>query len=135
MSLRRKSREFALQMLFQWDIGRQKPARIEAGFWKMARAADSTRKFANELFEGAVSQSEASDRLVEKFSQNWRLDRMAVIDRNILRLAVCELRLGRVPPKTIINEALELAKRFSSADAAPFLNGVLDAVLKSFPAK
>jgi N utilization substance protein B len=97
----------------------------------MARAADSTRKCANELFEGSVSQSGASDRLVEKFSTNWRLDRMAVIDRNILRLAVCELRLGGVPPKTVINEALELAKKFSSADAAPFLNGILDAVLKS----
>jgi N utilization substance protein B len=134
MSLRRKSREFALQMLFQWDIGRQKPARIEVGFWKIARAADSTRKFANELFEGSVSQAGASDRLVEKFSTNWRLDRMAVIDRSILRLAVYELRLGGVPPKTVINEALELAKKFSSADAGPFLNGILDAVLKSLPA-
>lgn len=134
MTLRRKSREFALQMLFEWDMARQKPARIKQLFWKSARAADSTRKFANQLFEGAVSEADASDRLVEKLSENWRLDRLAAVDRNILRLAIYELRFGTAPAKVVIDEALELAKKFSSADAPAFLNGVLDAAWKKLKA-
>jgi transcription antitermination protein NusB len=131
MTLRRKSREFALQMLFEWDIARQKPKRIEQNFWKTARAAQSTREFANQLFEGTVSQAESNDQLVEKLSEHWRLDRLATIDRGILRLAIYELRAGTAPPKVVIDEAVELAKKFSSDEAPAFLNGVLDAALKS----
>ena len=131
MTLRRKSREFALQMLFQWDMARQKPDPIEQSFWRTARATDSTRKFANQLFEGAVSQVESSDELVGKLSENWRFDRLAAVDRNILRLAIFELRFGTAPAKVVINEALELAKKFSSEEAPAFLNGVLDAALKA----
>src|SRR5215469_7657040 len=130
MNLRHKSREFALQMLFQWDLARQKPARIEQQFWKSARASDPTRKFANQLFEGAITESDSSDRLVEKLSENWRLDRLAAVDRNILRLAIYELRSGTAPINVVIDEALELAKKFSSAEAPGFLNGVLDAAAK-----
>lgn len=121
-------------MLFEWDVTRQKPPRIEQSFWKTARAADSTRQFANELFEGAVSQAEASDQVVERLSQNWRLERLAAIDRSILRLAIYELRSGATPHKVVIDEALELAKKFSTAEAPAFLNGILDAALKSFQA-
>ena len=131
MTLRHKSREFALQMLFEWDMARQKPARIEQHFWKSARAADSTRTFANQLFEGAITEADSSDRLVEKLSENWRLDRLAAVDRNILRLAIYELRSGTAPPKVVIDEALELAKKFSSAESPSFLNGVLDAAYKT----
>ena len=131
MPLRRKAREFALQMLFQWEIGRQAPARVEAGFWKNARAEKTTRAFANQLFEGAVAESAAVDELITRHSTNWRLDRMAAIDRAVLRLAVAELRSGSSPPKVVINEALELAKKFSSEEAAPFINGILDAIYKS----
>jgi N utilization substance protein B len=131
MSLRRKSRELALQMLFQWDVGREKPAKIEQTFWKTARAADSTRRFANELFEGAVARADESDRLAKEFSQNWRLERMAAVDRSILRLAIYELRAGTAPAKVILDEAIELANLFSSAESGAFLNGVLDAVMKS----
>jgi N utilization substance protein B len=130
MTLRRKSREFALQMLFEWDMAHQKPARIMQNFWKLAHAAESTRKFADQLFEGAVTEATSSDKLVEKLSENWRLDRIATVDRNILRLAIYELRFGTAPPKVVINEALELAKKFSSADSPAFLNGVLDAAFK-----
>jgi N utilization substance protein B len=130
MTLRRKSREFALQMLFEWDMAHQKPARIKQNFWKLARAAESTRKFADQLFDGAVAEAASSDKLVEKLSENWRLDRLATVDRNILRLAIYELRFGTAPPKVAINEALELAKKFSSADSPAFLNGVLDAAFK-----
>jgi transcription antitermination protein NusB len=130
MTLRHKSREFALQMLFEWDMARQAPARIEQNFWKTARAADQTRKFANQLFEGAVAQAAAADALIGELSENWRLDRLAAIDRSILRLAIYEFRSGTAPPKVAIDEALELAKRFSSEEAPAFLNGILDAALK-----
>jgi len=131
MTLRRKSREFALQMLFEWDMTRQEPARVEKLFWKSARAAVSTREFADQLFEGTVAQADAIDEMVGKFSENWRLDRLAAIDRNILRLAIYELRAATAPAKVVIDEALELAKKFSSAEAPAFLNGVLDAARKS----
>lgn len=130
-TLRRKSREFALQMLFQWDLSQQQPAQIEKNFWKEARAAQTTREFANQLFEGASSQCAVSDKLIETLSANWRLERLATVDRNILRLAIYEFRFGTAPPKVVIDEALELAKKFSSAEAPAFLNGVLDASLKS----
>lgn len=131
MTLRHKSREFALQMLFEWDMTRQAPARVEKLFWKSARAADSTRKFANQLFEGTVAEAASIDPLVEKLAENWRLDRLAAVDRSILRLAIYELRFGTAPPKVVIDEALELAKKFSSAEAPAFLNGILDAAFKS----
>jgi len=130
-TLRRKSREFALQMLFEWDMTRQEPARIEQLFWKTARAADSTRKFANQLFEGAVTEADAADELVAKLSENWRLERLAAVDRGILRLGIYELKSGTAPPRVAIDEALELAKKFSSEEAPAFLNGILDAALKS----
>lgn len=135
MTLRRKSREFALQMLFEWDLGRQRPAQIEKHFWKSAHAAESTRKFASQLFEGAQAQAEANDNLVSKLSHNWRLERIAAIDRNILRLAIYELRSGTAPVKVVIDEAIELAKKFSSEEAPAFLNGVLDAALKKIEEK
>lgn len=131
MSLRRKSRECALQMLFQWGIHPQAVERIEQSFWKTARGAESTRQFANQLFEGAVAQAESSDRLVESLSKNWRLDRMAEIDRGICRLAIYELRSGTAPLKVVLDEAVELAKRFSTEESASFLNGILDAAAKS----
>jgi transcription antitermination protein NusB len=131
MTLRHKSREFALQMLFEWDMTRQDPARVKKLFWKSARASDSTRQFAEELFEGAVAEVAALDQIVDKIADNWRLDRLAAIDRSILRLAVHEMRLGATPPKVVIDEALELAKKFSSAESPAFLNGILDAAFKS----
>jgi N utilization substance protein B len=131
MTLRRKSRIFALQMLFEWDMTRQDPARVEKLFWRSAPATASTRDFANQLFEGAVKQVDTLDELAAKFAENWRLERIAAIDRNILRLAIYEMRAATAPSKVVINEALELAKKFSSARAPSFLNGVLDAVRRS----
>ncbi len=132
MALRRKAREFALQMLYQWDVTQNKPSKIEASFWKQARGAQSTRAFANRLFEGAVQASGKIDERLKKHARNWRLDRMAAIDRNILRLGVYELFYEpETPPKVILNEAVELAKKFSAEDSAGFINGVLDAISKS----
>ncbi|HEV2298130.1 MAG TPA: transcription antitermination factor NusB [Candidatus Acidoferrales bacterium] len=130
MSLRRKSRECALQMLFQLGMNHQSPGRIESSFWKSTRGAQATRKFANELFEGTVAQAEASDALIGKLSKNWRIERMSEIDRGILRLAIYELRSGTAPVKVVINEAIELAKKFSTPESTPFLNGILDSASK-----
>ena len=131
MALRRKAREFALQMLFQWEISKQEPGLVESGFWKNARSEKNTRTFANLLFEGAAAEAADLDALITRHAENWRLERIAAIDRAILRLATHELRTGKTPPKVVINEALELAKKFSSEDAAPFINGILDAICKS----
>jgi transcription antitermination protein NusB len=135
VSLRTKSREFAMQMLFQWDMSRQEPAKLEAKFWRTAKAADSTRIFANKLFEGAAKDADELDALIVQHAQNWRLERMAIIDRAVLRLAIFELRAGETPPKVILNEAVELAKKFSSEDAGAFVNGILDAVRKALVTK
>jgi transcription antitermination protein NusB len=131
MSLRHKSREFALQMLFEWDMSHKKPPRVKQHFWKSAKAADSTREFANQLFDGAVAEADAADKLVTKLSENWKFERLATVDRNILRLAIYELRFGTAPVKVVIDEALELAKKFSSEEAPKFLNGILDAANKT----
>lgn len=134
MSLRSKSREFALQMLFQWEMGRQDPARLEAAFWQGARAEATTREFANQLFEGTAAESESLDALIERHADNWRVGRMSAIDRAILRLATYELTRTSTPTKVVLDEAIELAKKFSGDDAAPFVNGVLDAVARSVSA-
>ncbi|MGA2095275.1 MAG: transcription antitermination factor NusB [Candidatus Acidiferrum sp.] len=135
MSLRTKGREFAMQMLFQWDMSEQPPAKLEAKFWRAAKAAESTREFANRLFEGAVKDTAAIDELIVKQAENWRLERLAVIDRAILRLAIYELLTTDTPPKVILNEAVDLAKKFSSEEAGSFVNGILDAIHKSLSNK
>ena len=124
-----------MQMLFQWDMSEQEPAKLEAKFWRAAKAADSTRVFANRLFEGAVNETPAIDELIVKQAEHWRLERLAVIDRAILRLAISELRTTETPPKVILNEAVNLAKKFSSEEAGSFVNGILDAVHKSLKDK
>jgi transcription antitermination protein NusB len=124
-----------MQMLFQWDMSRQEPAKLEAKFWRTAKAADSTRVFANKLFEGAAKDADELDALIVQHAQNWRLERMAIIDRAVLRLAIFELRAGETPSKVILNEAVELAKKFSSEDAGSFVNGILDAVRNTLAGK
>src|SRR6267378_3529079 len=120
MSLRRKSREYALQMLFQWEMGKQDPSRIENGFWANARAQKSTREFANQLFENAAARAAELDPIISTHAKNWRIERMPAIDRAILRLAITELRTMGTPPKVVLNEAVELAKKFSTEEAASF---------------
>jgi transcription antitermination protein NusB len=135
MSLRTKSREFAMQMLFQWDMSQQDPPKLAAKFWKSAKAADNTRAFANHLFEGAAKEATALDEIIAQHAENWRFDRLAAIDRAILRLAIHELRGKETPHKVVLNEAVELAKKFSNEDSSAFVNGILDAVNKSLQSK
>ena len=120
-----------MQMLFQWEMSQQDPAKLEAKFWREAKAADATRAFANRLFEGASKETAALDELIAQHAANWRLERLAAIDRAILRLAIYELRAAETPPKVVLNEAVELAKKFSSEDSSAFVNGILDACHKS----
>ena len=131
MALRRKAREFALQMLYQWEQSGAKSAQVESAFWKGAKAEPATRKFANQLFEGAASMAGDLDKIIKQHAKNWRIERMAVIDKNILRLGIYELQSGSdVPAKVVINEAIELAKKYSTEESAPFINGILDAIHK-----
>jgi N utilization substance protein B len=135
VSLRRKSREFAMQMLFQWDMSQQDFAKLEAKFWKSAKAADKTRAFANKLFEGAAKDVAALDEVIGKNCENWRFERLAAIDRAILRLAIYEMNTAETPRKVVLDEAIELAKKFSSEEAGAFVNGVLDTIHNSLQKK
>src|SRR5262245_56599339 len=128
---RRKAREYALQMLFQWDITHDSIDQIAATFWDNSDESNSVRNFANLLAAGAVEHVEAIDRLIERHTEHWRLDRMAVVDRNLLRLATQEFLYDHETPKSVvINEAIEIAKRFSSQESPQFINGILDSIKK-----
>jgi N utilization substance protein B len=131
VGLRHKAREYAMQMLFQWEMSPKDPQKLAEQFWKSAAAADTTEKFANQLFFGAVREGKEIDALIERHSDNWRFDRLSAIDRAILRMAIYELRAGTAPGRAVITEALELAKKFSGEDSAGFLNGVLAGVSKT----
>jgi transcription antitermination protein NusB len=131
VALRTKSREFAMQMLFQWDMSQQHPAKLETTFWKSAKAAAQTRTFANQLFEGAAHDAKELDEIITKHAANWRLERISAIDRAILRLAMHEMRATDTPAKVVINEAIDLAKKFSADEASGFVNGILDTYRKS----
>jgi N utilization substance protein B len=123
-----------MQMLFQWDMSQQDPGKLEAKFWRAAKAADTTRAFANQLFEGVTKEIVLLDEIIVKHADNWRFERLAAIDRAILRLAIHELRATDTPPKVVLNEAIELAKKFSSEESGPFVNGILDAFRKTMAA-
>jgi N utilization substance protein B len=130
VGLRFKAREYAMQMLFQWEMSKKDPHKLVEQFWKGAAAADLTERFANELFEGAAGQIKELDDLIGQHSE-WKFDRLPAIDRAILRLAVYELRANTAQRRTVFNEAIELAKKFSGEESASYLNGILHAVSKA----
>lgn len=185
MGSRRKARECALQMLYQWDLGKDSPETIEQTFWSSSaeppkkspakgrkkrpganpksktksetdsspkkeakleapiktktdpkkappgNQAESLRSFANHLFAGTVEAVEEIDLLIRHHAQHWRLERMAVVDRNILRLGIYEIRHHQeTPPVVVINEALEIARKFSAEKSVQFINGLLDHIHK-----
>jgi transcription antitermination protein NusB len=134
MASRRKSREYAMQMLYQWEVGGNTPEQVGASFFEEQKADSAVESFARDLFLGAVNDITRLDQMVREHSQNWKLERMAAVDRNILRVALCELlHHPETPPSAVINEALEIARRFSSEDSVDFVNGVLDAIRKALP--
>ena len=130
MGTRRKSRELAMQMLFQGDLGKQKPEEVEHLFWGSREDVDDeTKGFADDIHRVATQREDEVDALIQKHAQNWRLERMPVVDRNLLRAAIAEM-LGypKTPAAVIINETLERARRYAAPESIHFLNGVLDAV-------
>lgn len=130
MGARRKARECALQMLFGHDLNALETQKLIDVFWnELAESREEIRDFASELARGVIEHRSEIDRLIEGRADNWRIERMAVVDRNILRLAIYEFLYHPETPKTvIINEALDIARRFSSYEATQFINGVLDAI-------
>ena len=130
MGTRRKSRELVLQMLFQADMGRQAPEEVRGTFWRDHSAVEQdVRGFAEDLFRIATDRSQEINALIEAHAQHWRMDRMAAVDRNLLRAAVAELlAFPSTPRAVVINEALEIARKFSSPESVTFINGVLDSV-------
>jgi transcription antitermination protein NusB len=131
ISLRSKAREFAMQMLFQWEMSPQDSRKLAATFWRGAVASEDTEIFADQLFHATVRTVKDLDEVIEKHCENWRFERIAAIDRAILRLALHELALAKTPSTSVINEAVKLAKKYSSEDSARFVNGILDAVVKA----
>ncbi len=130
MGTRRKSRELALQMLFQADMGKQRPDDVRKTFWReRGEVGAEVQGFAEDLFRVASERAPEIDGLIENHAENWRMDRMAAVDRNVLRAAVAELlAFPETPRAVVINEALEIARRFSGPESVQFINGVLDSV-------
>lgn len=129
----RQAREAALQMLYQCEIGKMGAHEAIRTYWAVrepdAEVSEEARLFANNLVTGTLAQTEAIDQLLAAHTRNWRVERMAVLDRLLLRLAVHELTsVPGTPPRVVINEALELARAYSGEEAVGFVNGVLDAV-------
>jgi N utilization substance protein B len=136
MGFRRKARECALQMLFQWDVTHDNIEQIMATFWEVQTDPEIDRDFANALVSGTVDQVERLDVLISRHAENWRLDRMAIVDRNLLRLATYEFLYDAETPKSVvINEAIEIARRFSSQESPQFINGILDSIRKTLEAQ
>ena len=133
MGTRRKSRELTMQMLFQGDLGKQTPEEVRRLFWMSRDDVDAeTRGFAEDLYRMATTRQVEIDGLIEAHAQNWRLERMAVVDRNVLRAAVAEmLEYPSTPAAIVINESLEIARRYAAPESVQFLNGVLDAIARA----
>jgi N utilization substance protein B len=130
MGARRRARECALQMLFSYDVARPSTEELLETYWgEMAEAAEEVRVFANELAVGTIMHLEEIDDRIRIRTEHWRIPRMAIVDRNLLRMAVYEFLHQPSTPKTVaINEALEIARRFSTNEATQFINGILDAI-------
>ena len=130
MGSRRHSREYALQMLFQRDLGGSSVGEACRTFWEGKSESEDVKSFAELLVAGTVGDIERIDPLIRRQARNWKLDRMAAVDRNILRLAVYELLQGVTPPAVVINEAIEIARKFSTDESTQFVNGILDGIRK-----
>jgi len=132
MRRRTQAREFALQLLYQLDITKDKNCEIILNnLWQIQdeAVADDIKSFTADLVQGVVAHSKDIDEKIAQYASNWQIGRMAVVDRNILRLASYELLFrSDIPPKVSINEAIELAKKYSGIEAAKFVNGILDKV-------
>ena len=131
MGTRRKARECALQMLFAADVAKAHESALTNNYWNELGEEtldEKTRGFADAIVLGALRQLETIDDKIRTRAEHWRIERMAIVDRNVLRLAVYEFLFTDTPHTVVINEALEIARRFSSYEATQFINGILDAI-------
>jgi N utilization substance protein B len=132
MGKRTKARECALQLLYQWDLTREPMDKVTGLYWQVRTTTDETRRMAERLARGAQREVAQIDEVIAKASQNWRMERIAAVDKNIMRIAAYELmREPDTPPSVVIDEAIEMAKRFGEGDSPAFVNGVLDAVSRT----
>ena len=129
---RRKSRELTLQMLFQLDMGKQNEDQVRQTFWNERKDLDEkVRGFSDDLFRIACERRDEIDQIIERNAEHWRMDRMAAVDRNLLRAGVAEfLGFPQTPRPVVINESLEIARRYSTPESVQFINVVLDSVAR-----
>jgi len=133
MGTRRQSRICALQLLFQWDIHHSTEHWL-ADYWTQHPAVPEVREFAEQLVEGVMDRQKELDALIGKLATNWKVPRMPIVDRSILRMGLYELLwLPDVPAKVTVSEAIELAKQFADDETRKFVNGILDKVLRDDP--
>ncbi len=129
MSVRRRAREIALQVLYQLDLRPGEPEEALNLYFENFRPSDKAREYCRRLIDGVLQHREEIDRLIEENSENWTLKRIAVVDRNILRISAFELlHCPDVPFKVSLDEAVELAKKFGTDDSGAFINGILDRI-------
>jgi N utilization substance protein B len=129
---RRRAREYVLQILFQLEIaGTKLSDDLLDEFWKDKKESPEVKEFARSIVSGTLEHLGSLDEIIKDAAENWSLERMAVVDKNILRSAAYELVYRKdIPPQVAINEALEIAKKYSTEESAPFLNGILDKIAK-----
>ncbi len=128
---RRKSRELAVQILYEMEMKSASPKEVFGFFWEIEECTPDVKAFATDLVDGIFRNKKEIDQMIEKHSLHWKLPRMAVVDRNVLRLGVYELLyIHDNPTNVILNEAIEIAKKFGTGDSSSFINGVLDNVAK-----
>ena len=129
MGKRRRAREVALKVLYEMEVARKKPEETLSGFWENYPCKEEVRSFAIKLVTGTIENLSSIDALLREHADNWDIGRMASVDRNILRFASYELLfLDEIPPKVTINEAIEIAKKYSTQDSGRFVNGILDTI-------
>ncbi len=138
MPSRHRSRQRALQILFQLDMSRQPVDQAIESYYESLYSEEHEERperdpFTEELVRGTLDRTESIDRRISAHSEHWRVERMPAVDRNILRLAIFEMSAGATPAAVVINEALELARRFSGEESVPFINGILDAIRRELP--
>lgn len=135
MRKRTKAREDALKILYAWEITKEPLEECRNKFWANEKSEETAViEFTDVLIHGVEANLEKLDSVIQKYATNWRLDRMAVIDKNVLRIAAFELMFSRdIPPKVAINEAIDIAKKYGDKDSGKFVNGILDKISKEEP--
>ncbi|MFH1652692.1 MAG: transcription antitermination factor NusB [Pseudomonadota bacterium] len=136
MGKRRIARENALKLLYQIDLKGKNKDKSNEGFWTRIEASEESKEFSRQLVEGVLSNQEKIDEMIASHSTNWKLGRMAYVDRNIMRLAIYELLFCEdIPARVTINEAVDIAKNYGDSQSGSFVNGILDNIAKELGRK